>query len=91
MVTDLLGAAVTLLPDVHQPVATVGGAVGLVGVGDVEQTRPSGQQDHLLKVVGAAAAEVPRLSAGTGSDVRPCDLQPRAVCVCVCRTWFQSS
>lgn len=93
MVTDLLRAAVTLLPDVHQAVATVGGAVGLVRMRDVEETRPPRQQDHLLKVVGAAAAEVARIPAGTGKEPRPCDPRwelpsdPRPhprLCVCVC-------
>lgn len=79
MVTDLLRAAVTLLANVHQPVATVGGAVGLVRMGHAEETRSSGQQDHLLKVVSAAAAEVPRFSAGTGSELRPRDPPLRAL------------
>lgn len=70
MVTDLLRAAITLLPNVHQSVATVGGAVGFIGMRDIEETRSSCQQDHLLKVICTAAAEVLGFSAGTGSDTR---------------------
>ena len=54
---DLLRSTVAFLPDVHQPVSTVGDAVGLVRTGNVQETRASHQQ-HLLQVVGAAAAEV---------------------------------
>lgn len=98
MVTDLLRAAVTLLPNVHQSVATVGGAVSFIGMGDIEETRSSCQQDHLLKVICTAAAEVLRFSAGTGRDTR--HVTPHLVtsikhptftatmstglCVCVC-------
>lgn len=66
--SNLLGSTVTLLPDVHQPVSTVGGAVGLLGPGDVQETRPSCGQDHLLKVVGAAAAEALGTTAETNKE-----------------------
>lgn len=62
--TDLLRSTVALLPEVQQPVAAVGSAVGVVRTGHVEQTGASGGQDHLLEVVGTAAAEVPRAAAG---------------------------
>ena len=61
---DLLWSTVTLFSHVHQSVSTVGGAVGLVWPRDVQETRSPRQQDHLLKVISATAAEVHGSSAG---------------------------
>lgn len=101
MSTDLPWSTVTLLPNIHQSVPTVGGAVGLIRPGDVQETRSPRRQNHLLKIICTTAAEV---SGSSAERRRRWDIEytvhvqylqyfcvHAVIIYCVCLTWLQSA